>query len=186
MSAMLDLPDVPVVSSMPVSRLGFCALVCGVSSLHNFTSTCRDTVESWELDVLSMDGDAQTKAWLTTGLIRAWITIQHTAEPLARWPSTFSLIRLWVEQLADIGQRSPAVHGILLRGCHALMCFSIQAATFKRFHSVVKAGYNDLPYHNYAHACDAAWQAVGSFSISICMLCTCTYIYRCREKACRL
>eukprot|EP00931_Biecheleriopsis_adriatica_P012932 TRINITY_DN1141_c1_g3_i1.p1 TRINITY_DN1141_c1_g3~~TRINITY_DN1141_c1_g3_i1.p1 ORF type:complete len:873 (-),score=206.02 TRINITY_DN1141_c1_g3_i1:149-2767(-) len=26
--------------------------------------------------------------------------------------------------------------------------------TFHRFHTVVKAGYNDLPYHNYAHACD--------------------------------
>lgn len=29
-----------------------------------------------------------------------------------------------------------------------------QVDTFHRFHSVIKSGYNDLPYHNYAHACD--------------------------------
>eukprot|EP00438_Fugacium_kawagutii_P010335 Skav212588 [mRNA] locus=scaffold125:510216:524040:- [translate_table: standard] len=29
-----------------------------------------------------------------------------------------------------------------------------EALTFKRFHAVVKAGYNNLPYHNYTHACD--------------------------------
>ncbi|CAE7240591.1 Pde9a [Symbiodinium microadriaticum] len=89
MSAMLDLPDVPVVSSMPVAR---------------------DTVESWELDVLSMDTDAQTK-----------VALHIFFDSLVGRTTG----RYWTE-----------------------------AATFKRFHSVVKAGYNDLPYHNYSHACD--------------------------------
>lgn len=30
----------------------------------------------------------------------------------------------------------------------------IDVETFQRFHGVVRSGYNDLPYHNYAHACD--------------------------------
>ncbi|CAE8614407.1 unnamed protein product [Polarella glacialis] len=30
----------------------------------------------------------------------------------------------------------------------------VNVDTFHRFHTAIKGGYNDLPYHNYAHACD--------------------------------
>ncbi|CAJ1333897.1 unnamed protein product, partial [Effrenium voratum] len=85
----VEMPDVPVIASLPVSR---------------------DVIESWDMDVLALDSDAQTK-------VAIHIFFDSTLGKITG--------RSWSEAL-----------------------------TFKRFHQVVKAGYNDLPYHNYAHACD--------------------------------
>lgn len=87
--ALSDLPDVPVIASLPVSR---------------------DTIESFDLDVLDLDSEGQTKVAV------------HIFFDTAVGKTTG---RYWSEAL-----------------------------TFKRFHAVVKAGYNNLPYHNYTHACD--------------------------------
>eukprot|EP00931_Biecheleriopsis_adriatica_P087870 TRINITY_DN62280_c0_g1_i1.p1 TRINITY_DN62280_c0_g1~~TRINITY_DN62280_c0_g1_i1.p1 ORF type:complete len:876 (-),score=193.68 TRINITY_DN62280_c0_g1_i1:167-2794(-) len=70
----------------------------------------RSTIDSWELDVLSLDVEGQTK-------IALYVFFDSAASK--------STGRCWTE-----------------------------VDTFHRFHSVVKSGYNDLPYHNYAHACD--------------------------------
>lgn len=87
--ALSDLPDVPVIASLPVSR---------------------DTIESFDLDVLDLDSEGQTKVAV------------HIFFDTAVGKTTG---RYWSEAL-----------------------------TFKRFHAVVKTGYNNLPYHNYTHACD--------------------------------
>eukprot|EP00435_Cladocopium_sp_Y103_P020364 s3871_g4.t6 len=87
--ALSDLPDVPVIASLPVSR---------------------DHIESFDLDVLDLDSEGQSKVAI------------HIFFDTAVGKTTG---RYWSEAL-----------------------------TFKRFHAVVKAGYNNLPYHNYTHACD--------------------------------
>ncbi|CAK8985765.1 unnamed protein product [Durusdinium trenchii] len=88
-TALVELPDVPVIASLPVTR---------------------DLIESWDLDVLDLDTEGQTKVAIH---IFFDSTIGKTTG------------RYWSEAL-----------------------------TFKRFEKVVKAGYNNLPYHNYTHACD--------------------------------
>mmetsp|Transcript_117624 Transcript_117624/g.305224 ORF Transcript_117624/g.305224 Transcript_117624/m.305224 type:complete len:897 (+) Transcript_117624:2-2692(+) len=70
----------------------------------------RSVVDSWDLDILSLDAEGQKN------------------------------VVLFIFFDSHIGHRA----------CR--MWTSIP--TFTRFHSVVKAGYNDKPYHNYPHACD--------------------------------
>lgn len=70
----------------------------------------KSTIDSWDLDVLTLDMEGISKVALFVFF-------------------DSSLGKIAGRQFSDV-------------------------ETFQRFHGMVRSGYNDLPYHNYAHACD--------------------------------
>ncbi|CAK9118487.1 unnamed protein product [Durusdinium trenchii] len=120
-TALVELPDVPVIASLPVTR---------------------DLIESWDLDVLDLDTEGQTKAGVperSGGRFDVRVETRDGDASLV-WSSLLRVVAIHIFFDSTIGKTTGR--------------YWSEALTFKRFEKVVKAGYNNLPYHNYTHACD--------------------------------